>query len=65
MYQSITLQKREIKNDLQQPNTMFFSSAAHFLKICNDNPAWSIPGVANTTLREKRKKVKHNANHYA
>lgn len=33
-------------------HTMFFSSEAHFLKIWSDNPAWSIPGVANTTCRE-------------
>ena len=30
--------------------TMFFSSSAHFLKICSERPACSIPGVANTTI---------------
>lgn len=31
--------------------TMFFSFPAHFLKICKDWPACSIPGVANTTCK--------------
>lgn len=33
------------------PLTMFFSLPAHFLKICKDWPACSIPGVANTTWK--------------
>lgn len=32
-----------------QALTMFFSFPAHLRKICRDWPAWSIPGVANTT----------------
>lgn len=36
--------------------TMFFSFPAHFLKICKDCPACSIPGVANTTW-----KIVHNS----
>lgn len=31
--------------------TMFFSLPAHFLKICKDWPACSMPGVANTTWK--------------
>ena len=30
--------------------TIFLSSSAHFLNICSERPAWSIPGVANTTM---------------
>lgn len=29
---------------------MLSSLGAHFLKICRDNPACNIPGVANTTI---------------
>lgn len=35
---------------LSNEHTMLSSLGAHFLKICRDNPACNIPGVANTTI---------------
>lgn len=56
---TVTFKKNILRFLPSSTLTMFFSLPAHFLKICKDWPACSIPGVANTTWKKKYIVVDH------